>query len=251
MDDSIFILIMLAGFIGGFVDSAVGGGGLIRLPALLAAGLPSHVALATNKFGSTWAAGMSSAQYWMSGIVPKKAASIGWSLMFIMSVFGALAVTKISASWVIKLVFIVLLIMFLYVLFRKEFGVEENIREERVLPVTISMSTVFGFYDGFLGPGTGNFLIAGYVKEVGFDMKRAAATSKIVNFGGNLGALLLFASMDLVDYSVGIPFAIVNIVGGLLGSTYALKYGTQLLRPLFLIISFSLISKIGYDILLS
>ena len=56
---------MLAGFIGGFVDSAVGGGGLIRLPALLAAGLPSHVALATNKFGSTWAAGMSSAQYWM------------------------------------------------------------------------------------------------------------------------------------------------------------------------------------------
>ena len=57
MDDSIFILIMLAGFIGGFVDSAVGGGGLIRLPALLAAGLPSHVALATNKFGSTWAAG--------------------------------------------------------------------------------------------------------------------------------------------------------------------------------------------------
>ena len=63
---------MLAGFIGGFVDSAVGGGGLIRLPALLAAGLPSHVALATNKFGSTWAAGMSSAQYWMSGLVPMK-----------------------------------------------------------------------------------------------------------------------------------------------------------------------------------
>jgi uncharacterized membrane protein YfcA len=113
------------------------------------------------------------------------------------------------------------------------------------------MSTVFGFYDGFLGPGTGNFLIAGYVKEVGFDMKRAAATSKIVNFGGNLGALILFASMGLVDYSVGIPFAVVNIVGGLLGSTYALKYGTQLLRPLFLVISFTLISKIGYDILLS
>ena len=54
-----------------------------------------------------------------------------------------------------------------------------------------------------------------------------------------------------VNYKVGIPFAIVNIIGGLLGSTYALKYGTKLLRPLFLIISFSLISKIGYDILLS
>lgn len=251
MEDSILILILTAGFIGGFVDSAVGGGGLIRLPALLAAGLPSHTALATNKFGSTWAAGMSSAQYWMSGIVPKKAASIGWFLMLIMSILGAIAVTKISASWVIILVFIVLLVMFLYVLFKKEFGVEENIREDRIVPVTVSMSTVLGFYDGFLGPGTGNFLIAGYVKEAGFDMKRAAATSKIVNFGGNVGALLLFASVGLVDYKVGIPFAIVNIIGGLLGSTYALKYGTKLLRPLFLIISFSLISKIGYDILLS
>ena len=134
---------MLAGFIGGFVDSAVGGGGLIRLPALLAAGLPSHVALATNKFGSTWAAGMSSAQYWMSGLVPKKAASIGWILMLIMSIFGALAVTKISASWVIKLVFIVLLIMFLYVLFKKEFGVEENIREERMRDLLTNMEKLF------------------------------------------------------------------------------------------------------------
>ena len=146
-------------------------------------------------------------------------------------------------------VFIVLLVMFLYVLFKKEFGVEENIREDRIVPVTVSMSTVLGFYDGFLGPGTGNFLIAGYVKEAGFDMKRAAATSKIVTFGGNVGALILFASVGLVNYKVGISFAIVNI--GVISSTYALKYGTKLLRPLFLIISFSLISKIGYDILLS
>ncbi|MBT3601325.1 MAG: TSUP family transporter [Euryarchaeota archaeon] len=249
MDDSILVLILLAGFVGGFVDSAVGGGGLIRLPALLAAGLPSHVALATNKFGSTWAAGMSSAQYWRSGIVPKKEAFIGWGLMLIMSVFGALAVTKVSAEWVIILVFIVLLVMFLYVLFSREFGLEEDIQEDRILPVTIGMSTGLGFYDGFLGPGTGNFLLAGYVKAAGFDMKRAAATSKVVNFGGNLGALILFASVDLIDYTVGVPFAIVNIIGGLLGSTYALRYGTKLLRPLFLIISFFLISKIGYDIL--
>jgi uncharacterized membrane protein YfcA len=139
--------------------------------------------------------------------------------------------------------------MFLYVLFSREFGLEEDIQEDRILPVTIGMSTGLGFYDGFLGPGTGNFLLAGYVKAAGFDMKRAAATSKVVNFGGNLGALILFASVDLIDYTVGVPFAIVNIIGGLLGSTYALRYGTKLLRPLFLIISFFLISKIGYDIL--
>ena len=50
------ILLCLAAFTAGIVDAIAGGGGLITLPAVLAAGLPPHVALGTNKgqavFGS-------------------------------------------------------------------------------------------------------------------------------------------------------------------------------------------------------
>ena len=39
-------------FLAGLVDSIGGGGGLISLPAYLFAGLPVHMAIATNKLSS-------------------------------------------------------------------------------------------------------------------------------------------------------------------------------------------------------
>ena len=39
------LLVLSVGVFAGFIDSAVGGGGLLRLPVLLSAGLPPHVAM--------------------------------------------------------------------------------------------------------------------------------------------------------------------------------------------------------------
>src|SRR5258705_12544321 len=50
------IALAVAAFLAGAVDAIGGGGGLIMVPALLAGGLPPHLALGTNKgqsvFGS-------------------------------------------------------------------------------------------------------------------------------------------------------------------------------------------------------
>ena len=58
VETEVFLLLMLVGVFAGFVDSAVGGGGLLRLPAMLSAGLPPHVALGTNKLASAAAAAL-------------------------------------------------------------------------------------------------------------------------------------------------------------------------------------------------
>ena len=50
MSSLVLALLFLAGFAGGFIDAIAGGGGLITVPALLAAGLPPQLALGTNKF---------------------------------------------------------------------------------------------------------------------------------------------------------------------------------------------------------
>ncbi|HEY0959933.1 MAG TPA: TSUP family transporter, partial [Novosphingobium sp.] len=47
-------LLMAAAFIAGMIDAVAGGGGLITIPALLAAGVPPVQALATNKLQSTF-----------------------------------------------------------------------------------------------------------------------------------------------------------------------------------------------------
>ena len=118
-----------------------------------------------------------------------------------------------------------------------QFGKEEEIKEEQVIPVTVGMGAGLGFYEGFLGPGTGSMLMAGYIKGAGFGMDRAAATARILNFGGNIGSLAVFALAASVNYKVAIPFAFANMIGGYLAPGYVLKYGYSLLRPMFLIVS--------------
>ena len=50
-------LLVAAAFFAGLIDAIAGGGGLVALPALLAAGLPPHVALGTNKGQAVFGAG--------------------------------------------------------------------------------------------------------------------------------------------------------------------------------------------------
>ena len=242
MDSEVFLLLMLVGVFAGFVDSAVGGGGLLRLPAMLSAGLPPHVALGTNKFASAAAAAVASAKYLQSEIVPRKAALIGWLLMLIFSIIGAKVVLSINADLLLGIVIFVLSALFLYVLLNPQFGKEEEIQERKVVPVTVGMGAGLGFYEGLLGPGTGSMLMAGYIKGAGFGMDRAAATGRILNFGGNIGSFAVFAIAASVNYEVAIPFALANMIGGFLAPGYVLKYGYSMLRPMFLVVAAIMIS---------
>ena len=108
METGVFFLLMLLGVFAGFVDSAVGGGGLLRLPAMLSAGIPPHVALGTNKLASAAAAAIASAKYLQSEIVPRKAAFIGWILMIVFSVAGTVVVLSIDADMLLGIVVLVL-----------------------------------------------------------------------------------------------------------------------------------------------
>jgi len=50
----IILLLFAVAFVTGFVDTIAGGGGLLTIPALLYAGVPPAVALATNKLQGTF-----------------------------------------------------------------------------------------------------------------------------------------------------------------------------------------------------
>lgn len=60
----IIALLCITGLIAGFVDSIAGGGGLLTVPALLAAGLPPQVALGTNKLAATFGSFTSSLTFY-------------------------------------------------------------------------------------------------------------------------------------------------------------------------------------------
>ncbi|MFQ9936381.1 MAG: TSUP family transporter [Phascolarctobacterium faecium] len=72
LDPSTIAFLLLAGFIAAFIDSTVGGGGLISTPALLALGLVNF-ALGTNKLAASMG-GLMSLFFWRAGKINQKVA---------------------------------------------------------------------------------------------------------------------------------------------------------------------------------
>ncbi len=81
MDLQLLLILILFGFLAAFIDSVVGGGGLIALPALLFLGLNPTTAIATSKLASTIGLSTSTISFYRSGKIDfhsvKKIFSIG------------------------------------------------------------------------------------------------------------------------------------------------------------------------------
>jgi uncharacterized protein len=99
-----------------------------------------------------------------------------------------------------------------------------------------------GFYDGFLGPGTGSFLLFSFL-IIGFDFVQAAGNARILNFGSNIAALIIFLSMGTVNFAYGIPMGLAMVAGALVGTNFAIKKGASYVRILFICVTVLLIGK--------
>ena len=76
----ILLVVLPLIFLGGFVDSVAGGGGLITLPAYLMAGIPAHLAAGTNKVVNGCGTLTATTKYFRSGKIllrPAIAAAVG------------------------------------------------------------------------------------------------------------------------------------------------------------------------------
>lgn len=251
MEPGVLVLLVAAAFVAAFLDSIVGGGGIISLPALLAAGLPPHLALGTNKLAATGASFMATVRYVQAGTVHLPLALALIPLAALGSVAGATAVLGVSGDDVVRLVVGVMAAMTVYVLARKHFGKENRFREVVLGPLLASgaAALAIGFYDGFLGPGTGTMLIFAFVGIQRFDFVRAAGHARVLNFTSNLGALAFFALNDTVDYRVGLPMMAAMLAGAYVGSHVGLKHGARWIKPLFVTMSLALMARLLYGLL--
>lgn len=247
---NISILCSLA-FCAGLIDSVVGGGGLIQIPALFNVFPTSAEAalMGTNKLSAVTGTSVAARSYF--GKV-----HIAWSLVlptaiaaFVMSFFGAAAVTMIPRGVMRPLVLCLIVVMAVYVFSKKDFG---NVHKpltiglrERVLAVLIGGA--IGFYDGLFGPGTGSFLIFLFIRFFAFDFLQASASAKFVNIATNIAALAYFIPTGNVLYGVAIFMAVFNMLGAFTGTRVAMKHGTVFVRALFLGLLVMLILKLAYD----
>jgi uncharacterized membrane protein YfcA len=237
-------------FLAGFVDSIAGGGGLLLLPPLLLAGIPPQLCLGTNKFASMLGTSTALFNFSKNGKVIWKIAAFGLLFSLTGSVLGTKTILLFEQKTIAKIVITLLPLAALTTFIpKKQLKVSVSEFSKKELHIYIPVFCfVIGFYDGFFGPGTGTFLIFGFYMFLGLHLIQASAVSKVFNLASNVGSFITFAFADKVLYSVGIPIAIANILGGYLGSMLAIRKGQKIVKIfmliVFLILFITLIFKI-------
>ncbi len=242
-------ILLTAGFVAAFIDSTVGGGGLISLPTLLLF-LPPNLALGTNKLAGTISSMTSSYSFFRSGKVNIELIRWLFWLSLAGSIAGALVVQSIPSSFLRPLVVCMLVIVAIYTVCKKEWGSESTYPgiTRRVMTLGGLAAVGLGFYDGFFGPGAGSFLIFAFL-FLGFDFVEASGNAKALNLASNIGSLGTFMLLDCVIYQYGLIMGIGMLLGAVAGSQVAIRKGTAYVRPLFLTVTSIMIGKQIWDLL--
>jgi len=243
--------VILAAGLAGFVDSIVGGGGLILVPALFAAlpGVHPATLFGINKGAAVWGTAAATVQYARRVRMPWASLVPAAVVCFAAAMAGAWGVTQVSPVGLRKVLPWILLGVLAYTLLRKDLGREHMPRFQgrRETQALCTLGLLIGFYDGFFGPGTGSFLVFLLVRWMGYDFLHASASAKWLNTISNLAALSLFAWKGHVWWHYVLWMAVANVVGSLLGARLALRHGAGFVRVVFVCVVVALIAKTAWD----
>jgi uncharacterized protein len=245
MDASTLRVTLLAGaaLAAGFVDAISGGGGIITLPALLAAGVPPHVALGTNKLQSSLGTTIATANYARRGLLVRFQLPVGIVFTALGAFAGAAIATRLSSALMARVAPLLLVAVFVYAVRSPRLGVTapatspHRIGGARLAHGAFSAvaGSALGFYDGFFGPGAGSFWTIAFVIVLGFPLPQATANTKAMNLTSNLTALAWFAASGNVAWAVGLVMGAANVAGAVIGSSLAIERGARFIRVFFLL----------------
>jgi len=247
------LLLCLAAFAAGFVDAIVGGGGLIQTPVMLVtlSAFPVVNVIGSTKIPSFCGTLLAARQYLKKVRVRMVLTGIMCTLAFLASFAGSQVLTVARNDFMKPVLLVVLAAVAVYTYIKKDFGqrVARSLPPRRLLWLGVAVSVVIGFYDGFIGPGAGSFLILAFVSLLGFDFLQASATAKLVNLATNLGSIMLFSLKGKIIWVVALPMAVCNALGGWLGARLAIARGNRFIRIFFLIIVIGTLLRFAYDVI--
>ena len=240
-------LLFFVALVAGFIDAIAGGGGLITIPALLMTGMPPALALGTNKLQACGGSFSASLYFIRQGAVNVRAVWLLLLMTFIGATLGTILIQQVDASIVKKILPFLIFAIGVYFLVTPKLGDED--RQQRLSYVMFAFSAGFGigFYDGFFGPGTGSLLSLACVTLLGFNLARATAHAKVLNFTSNIASLIFFLIGGQIMWSVGLAMMVGQFIGANLGAKMVLSKGKTLIRPMVVVMSFIMTAKMAYD----
>ncbi|MEK7383164.1 MAG: TSUP family transporter [Elusimicrobiota bacterium] len=247
---SSFLLLGACVFLAGAVDALAGGGGLITLPAYLAAGLPPALILGTNKLASSIGTAVSTLRYQRALKLSLRPFLPVIAMALVGSWLGARLALHVDPSWIRPLLLAALPVVAWLSWSRKDFGAEDHSRhlsaeERRRRGLLVALP--IGAYDGFFGPGTGTFFALALVRWGRHDLLQATARAKVLNLASNLAALTAFAWAGRLHWGLGLSMSALSVAGHWVGSHLGIRDGVRVIRPMVVLVCAGLFAKILFD----
>jgi len=232
----LYPLVILAGFIAGFINTLAGSGSLVTLPLLIFIGLPATVANGTNRVA-----------IFMQNIVginsfrqQKVLDTRGVIYLGIPAVVGAIVGANLAVSLneilMRRTIGIIMVIMLFVILLRPKRWLKGELKEigSYPTPVQIIIFFIIGIYGGFIQAGVGIFLLAGLVLGVGYNLVRANAVKVGIILFFTVFALFVFVKNDQVNWLIGFILSIGNMLGAWTGAKVAVERGAVWVRRLLI-----------------
>jgi uncharacterized membrane protein YfcA len=248
----VIIVLCVIAFAAGFIDAVVGGGGLIQTPAalVLLPQFPVATVIGSLKIPSFTGTSLAALQYMRKVRMDWMMLSVMTVIAFVAAYSGSKLLSIVHNDFMKPLLLVILVFVAVYTYNKKNFGIhteKEHSKKEKLI-YSVLISLVIGFYDGFIGPGAGSFLVLAFITLMGFDFLKASANAKMVNLATNLGSILFFVSSGRVLYTIAIPMAVSNAVGGAIGARVAISKGNRFIRIFFLLVVTGTLVRFAYDV---
>lgn len=233
----ILLALFCVGALAGFVDTLAGGGGMLTVPALLISGLPPDAALSTNKLQSSFGTCFAAWYFIRKGHLSFRSLLPAILACAFGSAVGSALVHILPKDWLMNVIPLLLLVVAAIFIFMPALGEVEQEARLSINAFFITALMPIGFYDGFLGPGTGSFFLLSLITLRGYTLQQATIEAKLYNGTTNLTALFIFLLGGKIVWLVGFTMALGQLIGARIASGMILSKGNKLIRPMVITMS--------------
>lgn len=236
MDWYIYLAIVGAGFVAGFINTLAGSGSLVTLPLLIFLGLPANVANGTNRVAILLQNVVGVTSFRQQKVLELRRGLALAAPAIVGAVLGAQIAVNLNEALMRRTIGLLMVVMLVVIWVRPKRWLEGRPEADRQ-PFGWRQAVIFfaiGIYGGFIQAGVGIFLLAGLVLGAGFDLVRANAVKVLIVLCFTLFALAIFLWNGQVVWKIGLILAVGNMLGAWVAARMAVKRGAVFVRWLLI-----------------
>ncbi|HEX4445906.1 MAG TPA: sulfite exporter TauE/SafE family protein [Polyangiaceae bacterium] len=231
----------------GAIGAITGGNSLINVPILIAFGVAPREAIATNMFAVIFMTVSATARFAGRGLFKPRLLTQLCLITAVTSTLGSLLTVKMPDTLVKAVVGISLGALVLFMAFGPK-APDKSCKPQAFWGGLVA-SAALGVYGGFFSGGYTTLMTVVGTACFGLTMLESVAMMKPVNLVSCVVASIVFAAAGLIDFKLGVPLAIANLIGGYFGAQLALRVSAATVKRLFLAtVALFAVKLLGYDV---